>query len=143
MRTKLYFNGQTEWPDTIELLSDIVDEYQPRPGTVEKGVKRIFRVERIPDREYTYTFTQPVGDQTLFKLVREKKPFHVRVVYVEEFESDDGKVEIKEYAECVLRDLVPVRRRFGGGYVELTVVTMTAPEWNPEVKPQEETAEAS
>ncbi len=142
MRTKLYFEGKTEWPDTIGLVSDIIDEYQPRPGTLEKGSKRIYRRERIPDREYTYTFTQPVGDQTLFNLMRRGELFHIRVVYVEERETEDGEVEVSEYAECVLRDLMPFRRCFGTENEDLTVITMTPPEWNPNVKPREASTEA-
>lgn len=139
MKKKLYLNGKQEWPSTIELITDVVEQRHPKPTTV--GGKPVYAPEEVTEQRYEYILCQSIGDTDLNDLYEAADRFSLRVAYVNETRAK-GQPKVSEFKEYVLQDLLPTRivTNTAESKVYLTMETMTPPIRNKKVKPEVQAA---
>jgi hypothetical protein len=135
VKKKLYLNGKQEWPSTIELMTDVVEERHPKPTTV--GGKPVYAPEEVTEQRYEYVLCQSIGDTDLNDLYEAAERFSLRVAYVNETKAK-GQAKITEFKEYVLQELLPTRivTNTAESKVYLTVATMTPPSRKQKIKPE-------
>ena len=141
MKKKLYLNGQQEWPATIELLTDVVEERHAKSTTVDG--KAVYAPADVTEQRYEYVLCQSIGDTDLNDLYEAAERFSLRVTYVNETRAK-GQPKVTEFKEYVLNNLLPTRivTNTAESKVYLTVATMTPPLRNSKVKPAVQAAVA-
>jgi hypothetical protein len=134
MRTQLHLNGTVELPPTI-MLDTPIEEVRGRSNATQGG-KAVYEPADLPEHCYEYVLSQSIGDTDLNDWYEAGQRISLKVVFINETRNKN-KITVGELKEYTLADLLPVRlvTDTTQNKVFLTVVTMTPPKRNPEVRP--------